>query len=315
MTFHHIGALLIATTLLAGTRAAYGEEATPSNKTWEEEAHKSGLSEADISTLKKNRILITDEAYKQVFSAYLSGDKPLFVTSDSLLNAYHVLYEESVLRLENKMATRLPEILKLILNNLEATDDHLEGKPALVSAARERAMLAPGIALRLMDDSFRFKDDRLDAILDEETKAVVRAEGAKMPKWLGKPDKSLTALDYSRYKPRGFYTRSERLKRYFRAVSWLQAIPFRISKDEELLAILMLGNCVTYNRFDDYEKQRDIELFFRAYSSFIGAGDDWDIMTAAHEAQNELRMDLKGDAFKRGAIGLERKPKATGKAL
>jgi hypothetical protein len=108
------------------------------------------------------------------------------------------------------------------------------------------------------------------------------------------------ALDYTRYKPRGFYTRSESLQRYFRAVSWLQSIPFRVEKDEELLAILMLGRTVTYERFlDDFAKGEEIESFFRGFSEFVGAGDEWDIMTAAHQAQQELKFDLGADGMTR----------------
>lgn len=293
---YHMSVLLVVTTLFTCGKIAFSQKVTPLNKAWEEKARKSGLSETDISTLKKNRILVTNEAYKQIFSAYLSGEKPLFITSDSLLNAYHVLYEESVVRLENTMASRFPEILKRILNNLKDTDKHLKGKPALVSAAKERAMLVTGIALRLLDNTFRFQNEKLNEILDRETKRIVGAKGIEMPKWLGRPDASFLALDYSRYKPRGFYTRSAQLKRYFRAVSWLQSIPFRVNKDEELLAILMLGNCLTFERFiNDLTKRDDIVSFFRTYKSFIGAGDDWDLITAAKEVQDELRMDLNGN--------------------
>ena len=73
-------------------------------------AEKSGLSDKDISSLEKNRILITNEAYKQIFSAYLSGDKPLFITSDSLINAYHVLYEESILRTAQAASEIIPRL-------------------------------------------------------------------------------------------------------------------------------------------------------------------------------------------------------------
>ena len=312
MTFRLILLPMLMAFLLVCSQAAGAQDAEPTAKTWQEAARENGLSADSISSLEKNRLLITNDAYKQVFSAYLSGNNPLFITSDSLLNAYHVLYEESVFRLENAMALRLPPILRLILKNIEGTDDHLHGKPALVAAAKRRAVIVTAIALRLMDDSFRLKDDDLEKILTQESRLIVKAEGVRMPAWLGKPDASFMSLDYSRYKPKGFYTRSERLKRYFRAVSWLQSIPFRVEKDEELLAMLMLGNCVTYSRFDDFTKGRETEAFFKAYRSFIGAGDDWDLMTAAHEAQNDLRMNLNGDDLQDRRAWLMKKAKGHG---
>ena len=67
---------------------------------WRAAAREHGLTDEDIARLERDGILVTNETYKQVFSAYLSGDLPLFITSDSLLNAYHVLYEESIRQLE-----------------------------------------------------------------------------------------------------------------------------------------------------------------------------------------------------------------------
>jgi hypothetical protein len=297
MKSYKIPVLLLLATVGMGAGMARGgsEEKAPAGGTWEAAARQCGLSDADISALATNRILVADQAYKQIFSAYLSGERPLFITSDSLLNAYHVLYEESIFRLENARAARLPEILKLILKNIEDTDAHLSGNPTLAAAAKRRAMLVTGVALKLLDDSFQFKDKAMNATLDQEVKRIGKAEGVEKPEWLGKPDASFTALDYSRYKPRGFYTRSERLQRYFRAVAWLQSIPFRVSQNEELLAILMLGNSLAKSAFQDFSKRQEVLAFFRAYSSFVGAGDDWDLIMAANEARTELRMDLAGN--------------------
>ena len=295
MTFRHRMLSILIVSLFLYIQHAHSEEAESTSKSWQEAARESGLSVEDISSLEENRILITNDGYKQIFSAYLYGKQPLFITSDSLLNAYHVLYEESILRIENTMASRLPRILQLILKNIDDTDDDLKGNPVLVSAAKRRAILVTGIALRLIDESFRLNDDELNKLVTQEAGRIENAEGVIMPDWLGKPDETFTALDYSRYKPRGFYTRSDRLKRYFRAVSWLQSIPFRVRKDDELLSILMLGNCVAYGKFVEFVKRGEAESFFRVYRSFIGAGDDWDLITAASDSKKQLRMDLSGD--------------------
>ncbi|UCF85667.1 MAG: DUF3160 domain-containing protein, partial [Desulfobacteraceae bacterium] len=275
----------------------YSQSASDLNDDWQVNATKSGLTKEDINILKKNRILISNRWYKQVFSAYLSGRNPLFITSDSLLNAYHVLYEESILRLESSMAEQLPEILQTILNNLKDIDKDMRGNPELVSASKKRAKLVAGIGLRLIDHSFRLEEAELDTILEEECKKIVEAQIVDKPDWLGQADSSFLSLDYSRYKPRGFYTRTEKLQRHFRAVSWLQSIPFRIESDEELLAILMLGNTVSQRRKEHQQYQK----FFGAYRSFIGKEDDWDLMTAARHAQ------LMPRDFSRNPLQLDRK--------
>jgi hypothetical protein len=114
-----------------------------------------------------------------------------------------------------------------------------------------------------------------------------------MPAWMGPSSLDLITIDYSRYKVRGFYTRTELLQRYFRAVAWLQSIPFRVSHDHELLSILMLGGCITKDRFgDDQAKCSDYQGFFGIYKEFIGCGDDWDLITAAEEVSGGLAFDL-----------------------
>jgi len=263
---------------------------------WREEAKKSGFGQEDVRELETRKVLMTNEAFKQVFTPYIESGIPVFVTSDSILNAFHVLYEESVVRLEGRNARRLPEILRFVWRNLATVDAKLRGGADFVADAKRRAQVVIGTALGLMGDESIGPEGEIGKLIAEETKRVTEAAAKMKPKWLGPPDTGFEWLDYSRYRPRGFYTRSEDLGRYFRAVSWLQSIPFRVARDEELLSILMLGNCVTYSRFrGDYAKRQEYESFFRCFAQFIGAGDDWDIMTAAHEAQNEFTLDLDGN--------------------
>ena len=293
------------------------ETALPDPETgyqWKDAAKGHKLQPEAVRQLARDKILVTNEAFKQIFTPYIETDLPLFVTSDSLLGGFHVLFEESVLRLERANARKLPEILRVIRANLETVDKDLKGKPELVAAAKTRATVVIGTALRLLGDDSALPDAKIAKLIDGEAGRVTAATGQAKPAWLGPPDPGFVALDYSRYRPRGFYTRSQDLQRYFRAVSWLQSIPFRVEKDEELLSMLMLGNAVTYSRFEgDYEKQRELAGFFACYRKFIGAGDDWDLMTAAHEAQNQLALDLDEGGLARKRGGLLRRAAGYGK--
>jgi hypothetical protein len=222
----------------------------------------------------------------------------LFITSDSLLNGFHVLYEESILRMETANARKLPEILRFIQAKLPTVGAEIRGKPELVSAARRRAQIIVATALGLLGDKTVQPSADIAKLVDEEVKRIEAAEGRLKPAWLGPPDDGFIELDYTRYKPRGFYAKSETLQRYFRAVSWLQSIPFRVRKDEELLSILLLGRSFTYGQFGDGLGDRDEYWgFFEGFSEFIGTGDDWDITTAAHKAQNEIDFDFDADGM------------------
>ncbi len=264
------------------------------NAEWVTTAGKLGLSAGSIQQLDTDGILVTGQTYKQVFEPYIHKSLPVFVTSDSLLNSYHVLYEESVLRLEQANARKLPDILRFVLANLDSASQGLRADPNLVAIAKTRATIVAGTALRLLDDTFAASDPSVMAIIQDEAARIVAGEGTRMPAWMGPSGDDLITIDYSRYKVRGFYTRTESLSRYFRAVAWLQSIPFRVSRDRELLAILMLGACITRDQFGgDQAKCSDYQGFFSIYKDFIGCGDDWDLITAAGEVSGDVALDLE----------------------
>ena len=257
------------------------------------------LSKSDQAQLANDRILVSNESYRQIFEVYEKNDQcPYFITSDSLLNAYHVLFEESVRRMELQLAAKGPEILGFMLKNLEGLDRQLTGNPDLAKAAKRRAQLVLGIALRLMDADFRFKDRKLDRMIADEVKRIEKGAGMFLPDWLD--DSAVLMLDYSRYKPRAFYTQTEELQRYFRAVAWLQSIPFRLENDEEFLSILMLANSLHRKHFDHWTEQQPYTRFFDAYSLFIGLPDDWSLAMELKSGQignGHFSWDLNGEWF------------------
>ena len=233
---------------------------------WKQQAGKQELNADAIAQLGRDRILVTEKTYKQVFSVYLSA-QPHFITSDALLNAYHVLYEESITRLENTNASRLPGFLDELYAGLDNAGDSIHGNELIATKALKRAKLVSGIALRLLDCTFEYGNDELDSIITDEVRRITGAKGKRMPEWLGEPSDDFMGIDYNRYKPRGFYTGSERLSRYYRAVSWLHSIPFRIDRTDELVAFLMLNETANFI----YEH----ELI--DYSRLLGQPDNLDI--------------------------------------
>lgn len=256
-------------------------------KEWKDQYSRQAV---DRSSLEENGVLITNNIYSQIFTPYAkTWNKPLFITSDSLLNAYHVLYEETVFQMECEHAEQLPEALWSVLENLDHAESKFKSDKAVISRAKERALLVVGIALKLMDDSFEVNGFRLNRILNDEVRKIREGNARGLPKWLGESGPSLIALDYSRYRPRGFYTRAEYLSRYFQAVSWLQSIPFRVDHDEELAAILMLGASASDSESDQFNS------FFRSYEDYIGSCDDLDLVTAS-ELDFDV-IDLSGEGL------------------
>src|SRR5262249_534898 len=158
--------------------------------------------------------VIASEPYKQIFQPYVSSKAPVFITSDSLLNGFHVLFEESVYRLEMAHARKLPALLSTLAKNLDRASKQFKADAELRRAARKRADIFLATARCLLDAKVLPEDAAQRKLVQEEVERVTAAKGMSKPAWLGPPDEGFPALDYSRFKPRGFYTKSPVLERY-----------------------------------------------------------------------------------------------------
>lgn len=292
-------ARLAPTLLLLAFIAVSASTQVQAPPAWRVAARKNDLSEPQIERLERDHVLIGRTRFKQVFQAYGECSVPIFITSDSVLNGLHVLFEESFARFESANAIRLKRLLGDCWAMLPRTGGGLTCATDLLARSRRRAIIVLAVARALLDEDLQDhppdglgKD--LEPVVQAEMGRVSAARAMEKPGWLGPPDPGFLAIDYGRCKPRGFYTRSKLLRSYFRAVSWLQAIPFRSQEDEELLSVLLLGR--TFQRVGwkeshfaggvlKYHRTRR----HRPMSDIIGLGDDWDVFQAGRFATFEDR--------------------------
>ncbi len=278
--------------------------------TWREAAAKAGLDEQGIEQLDRDKFVISRQEYKQIFDPYVESKLPVFITADSLLSAFHVLYEESILRLEESHARELPVLLRKMWRDVSRWHSASFRRPEEVAPALQRAKVVLGTAIQLFDPQKPVSNDEaIQALIQAEVAKVIAAEAIEKPDWLGPPDEGFMAIDYGRFMPRGFYSKSAELQRYFRAVSWLQVIPFRVSKDDELWAILVLGQAIPDGGRETEWARRLIELLGE-FEQFAGTADDLDVRIAANCVRGSLNSGvddplnlLEGDlAAARGSL-------------
>lgn len=189
--------------------------------TLDQQIKSANLSDAEARVLRQHKFVVGGTEYRQVFDPYLGGGRPRFITADSLLNAFHVVFAESVFRLEQANARTLPSILADIAEHLPAAEQALGGDAGLTRKAGLRARVFLGTAVALLDPNALPADAEARKLVEAEVKRVTGAKEITKPAWLGPPDDGFLSLDYSRFKPRGFYTRTPKTEAYFRAVSWL----------------------------------------------------------------------------------------------
>ena len=173
---------------------------------------------------------------------------PIFVTSDTLLHLYHIQFNEILKDIEEK------EFFDALLNMSKAmqetskadyeafTDPELK---ELKEAAR-RNVAYFSVALKLLQTPTEGYDEEKepvrkveftipDYVKDEVGKEIgniEKHEGFK-PSYIFNSDPNRSCADsccycedYSQYVPRGHYTRSEKLKRYFKAMMWYGRMAF-----------------------------------------------------------------------------------------
>ena len=234
---------------------------------WKQNAAKQKLDAATVASLEKHKLAFGSSA-KQSFSPYMGGVLSVFVTSDSLLNAFHVLFEDSFRESELRRAHALKEELEMLLQmarHFHINDSDIFPTERYAAAVRH-AQLVLGPAIVVLGGELEQFDETLRPEIAAQAKKIRSAQAVELPAWLAPADEaSLVALDYRRCKPVGFYSDNEELAAYFRAVRWLQMVPFRGARVVEFDAIMLLGFV---------EKDADLEHVFQRSTNFVGAPDD-----------------------------------------
>jgi hypothetical protein len=113
---------------------------------------------------------------------------------------------------------------------LTAAGKYFEVDASLQTNAQAKANELLAVALRLFDDPCPLEYDvnRVNLMVAQIEQAGTRSD---LPAGIG----------LTRFKPRGFYTRSSALMRYFRAVNLLQVTSFALNDDEQLLSLAILA--------------------------------------------------------------------------
>ncbi|HLP09125.1 MAG TPA: hypothetical protein VK178_13250, partial [Opitutaceae bacterium] len=109
------------------------------SRAWQEAAGHLGLSRAEIERLARDKILIEDRQVTQSFSPYIDPDRPVFITTDSLLNGFHVLLEHSIGELERHRIAPLRHHLEGVIPRVRFAISQLQIPAAEFTAAIHHA--------------------------------------------------------------------------------------------------------------------------------------------------------------------------------
>nr|QNR61655.1 hypothetical protein GZ37B2_87 [uncultured archaeon GZfos37B2] len=203
------------------------------------------LSDNALSLLEQNGFVVIDNPFdrkeEDIVQPYkmLADDKiPIFVTTDSLLHLYHIQFDETLRQIEEREFYDLVwEISEQLLNSSMESYRNSDGD-LKESERRDVAYFSVGMSLLKpkpdqvcqsenkwdCTDAYFKKEDltRYSFEVPSYVRDDVEAELKLIDMNSGFADSPIFIYkeDYSQYVPRGHYTRSEKLKNYFRAFMW-----------------------------------------------------------------------------------------------
>ena len=271
------------------------------------------LSEDATDRLEMNGFVVTKDPFSPnrddiaaPYKLIKNLEVPIFVTSDSLLHIYHIQFDETLRSIEeDHFYDDLWTISEMMLARSEADYNASSGE-AKEAAKRNVAFFSVALSLlepksdQLCQGSSRECDERsfegsypyfTPEELEERSfevpalvKDEVMAELALIEAQAGFAKSPIFGYDedYSQYRPRGHYTRSEQLKNYFKAMMWYGRMSFLLKGcdgdcivSEKEARIQTLGaSMIAQNLLDDPESKEKWDRIYNVTSFYVGYSDD-----------------------------------------
>jgi len=264
-----------------------------------------GFDAEEIDKLKSNLFLVLEGNRHEMSYIYEENDYkaigsdpwiPSFITTDAVLHTYHVFYDHLVRSLEtDALAASASSMTLSLLEDACAQYKNSADQDLKRAALRNIAyLLVPARALQCRTSGMAIPDEA-EAIAAGEWKRVDAHAGQETSPLLG------YKLDYSQFVPRGHYTRSEALKRYFIAMIWYGAVPILIrDKDGDVLPdgfrqAALLGELFTTTAPHGLATIKLWKRIMDATAFLVGNSDDFtpaQLLAAAAPASKDQRPEL-----------------------
>ena len=210
------------------------------------------------NALGRNSFAIVPGKKIQLFHVYEKNDYsdfPSFVTTDLYLQLFHMYFDCMVREMEQHGLSQAVEKF------CHAMKEHTTGWNNAYFTIAET--LITGQQPVIDNDAYK------EQILDEIGK-IERSQDS-FSEFLDYRD---AMFGYSLFRPRGHYTRNDSLGRYFRAMMWLQHVPFGTDKPEQLRNALLLADEIGKNS----ELQKIYAQLFEPMTFLFGKPDNLTIM-------------------------------------
>lgn len=227
------------------------------------------LSVQQRRALAQNLFTVSPTNAKQLFHIYEENDYkniPSFVTTDAVLHLYHIFYDFTLRTVEEKTLTPVLQRLTegMLADSIAAWKETSD--PQLKQAALKNVVYF-AVAARLLGLQ---KETPAEAsnMLAQELALINDHEGFKIGAIFP------YTIDYSQFIPRGHYTRSEVLQKYFRTMMWYGLVPFALKSNEGRSDETIRQSLLLVRSLYRAKLAPDWETIYEPTSFFVGSADD-----------------------------------------
>jgi len=229
------------------------------------------LTAAQRAAIAQNGFVVTPGGREQLFYVYEENQYnkiPSFITTDSVLQVYHIFYDYTLRTLETESLMSDADWLvgamlrQLIADYNVITDPTVKQQALLCVGYFGTAQLAFGQGLPP-----DFPAEITEIVQNEET-LMYAAAGVSESPLFG------VDMDYSQFTPRGHYTRSVELEHYFRGMMWFGFVPFALSSVNEADALRAILITTALCRLPADEGGQLWENIYSPTAFFVGEADD-----------------------------------------
>ncbi len=182
----------------------------------------------------------------QLFHVYERNDYhqfPSFITTDLFLQTFHMFFDTALKRVETTtFYPLLKDYTRSLYNAMNERASSTKNKALREAAEWDAAYFAVAYSL-ITGEPLLPVADKWKQMAEMELTHVEEAQMSQSD-FLDYHD---VLFAYNIYRPRGHYTRSDELKRYFKCMMWLQNVPFATDKPDFLRRALLMADVVANN--------------------------------------------------------------------
>ena len=253
-----------------------------------------------LDRLLQTGFAVTPARHEQLFHVYEENDYhhfPSFITADSVLQLYHLYFDFSLRQIEQEhLLPAANRLCRGMVEKLRARRKATSDEPLREALRRAILYFAVGQDLSTISTDENEEEEGQESYsenMEFTPPALVSAADLTWlaPAWMPEPWKKdflaqrelilkaqklqkgpiMGTVDYTMFEPRGHYTRSLALARYFRTLMWLGLPGFIL--DEEVMPI-ETPLVVVYELVHDPKLLEQYNLIYEPTSFYVGPTDD-----------------------------------------